>query len=291
MDIKPKYLPRRMAEPESSIVIQHHSFPHFLNLWHYHDELELVYISKSTGTCFSGDKIFSFKPGTLALMGSQLPHRWLNDANYFDRGSDLMAEAYVVHFQEDFFRNDFSKVPELNSIARLFERSERGLSFGEALSEKVGERLSSMRKVGPFSRLMGFIRILKEMSETEDFEYLSTISYVERSRQAADRMRQIYQFVMNNFQDDIKLDRIAALVDMNASSFCRYFKRRSHKTFFNYLHEVRINYACKLLLEDKHSITDVAYESGYNNMSNFNRQFKIVTGVSPSRFVARHRIG
>lgn len=280
-----------MAEPESSIVIQHHSFPHFFNLWHYHDELELVYISKSTGTCFSGDKIFSFKPGTLALMGSQLPHRWLNDANYFDRGSDLMAEAYVVHFQEDFFRNDFSKVPELNSIARLFERSERGLSFGEVLSEKVGERLSSMRKVGPFSRLMGFIRILKEMSETEDFEYLSTISYVERSRQAADRMRQIYQFVMNNFQDDIKLDRIAALVDMNASSFCRYFKRRSHKTFFNYLHEVRINYACKLLLEDKHSITDVAYESGYNNMSNFNRQFKIVTGVSPSRFVARHRIG
>lgn len=289
-DTKAKYLPRRINEPNSSIVVQHHEFPHFLNLWHYHEELELIYVTKSTGTCFAGDKIFSFKPGTLALMGSELPHRWLNDAQYFEEDSKLYAEAYVVHFKMGFLENDLSKIPEFQIIADLFGRSERGLIFDKGLSLKLGDKLVAMTNVTPFNRMMGFLRLLKDISEDENFQYLSTASYVEKSKQTTDRMKQVYQFVMNNFQDDIKLEEVASIVSMNPSSFCRYFKQLSRKTFFNYLHEVRIGYACKLILEQRHSITDIAYESGYNNASNFNRQFKLVTGLSPSRFLSKHKV-
>jgi AraC-like DNA-binding protein len=287
--MKPKLLDRS-TRLNHSFDLHHHCYPNFLKVWHYHPELELVFIKNSSGTRFLGDSIKKFQQGDLVLIGENLPHMWLNDPVYFERGSDLYAEAQVIHFNKDFAGKDFFKMPELASIKELLEVAKRGILFRGKINLWISEILQEMIGASDFKRFMQFMELLKLLSNESSIEILASPGFVESFKKEENRrLDKIYDYIINHFREEIPLEKVADLAGMNTSSFCRYFKKTTNKTFSHYLNEVRVGFACRLLMEHKHNISETCYACGFNNISNFNRQFKNIAKMSPSEYARLHR--
>lgn len=281
---------KRGATPDHSFSVARHDFPHFLKVWHYHVELELVYIVKSEGTRFIGDNIDRFQAGELMLIGSNLPHMYQNDTDYFEPNSKKRAEAHAIHFNPAFLNTSFSDIPELLEFHTLIEKAKLGLKFSGATVEKVGAKIQSLEKMTDLSRMLGFLDILADLCRDTKATTIASSGFVNHFEQAGDlKLDKVYDYVMNHFQEDINVDDIADLVSMNKSSFCRYFKRTTQKTFTEFLNEIRIGFACKMLVERQMGILEISYYCGYNNISHFNRQFKKKMGVSPSAYLLSRR--
>lgn len=279
-------------KPEnSSFSITHHIEPHFLKVWHYHLELELVLSLKSTGTRFVGDSIKKFEEGDLVLIGKNLPHMWLNDDRYFKKNNPLIAEDIVIHFTQDFLGADFLNAHELKSISDLLHKSKYGIKFNKP-SLKISKRIKKLNSLQPgFKRTMKFIQILHNLALHKEYEYLSSEAFVNSFKQNKnDSLDKTYEYIFENFAKPIRLDDVAKIANMNPSAFSRFFARVNRKTFSKYLNEVRIGYACKKLIENKSSIAAICYESGYNNISNFNRQFRAIKHMSPREYLAQQKI-
>lgn len=288
--MKPKLLDRS-TKLNHSFELHHHCFPHFLQVWHYHPELELVYIKNSTGTRFLGDSIQKFQAGDLVLIGENLPHMWQNDEIYFTEKSGLSAEALVIHFNKDFAGKDFLSLPELSGIKQLFEIAKRGILFKGDIKPTIASMLENMFQANDFERLIHLIQLLKFLSMASELDVLSSPGFVDSfKREENRRLDKIYEYIINNFREEITLEKAADLANMNTSSFCRYFKKTTSKTFSQYLNEVRVGFACRLLMEKKFNISETCYESGFKNISNFNRQFRNIAGMSPSEYTKLHRI-
>lgn len=279
------YLLDRSDLLNKSISVHYNNYPHFLKVWHYHEQLELVVILKSTGTRFVGDNIEKFNEGEIILLGKNVPHMWLNDKIYFTKDSNLKAEAVAVHFREDCFGEKFFKLPEMAHITSLFERAKRGLKF----TGKTIDIISKVRKLADlddFERVLGLIRILDQLAKDKNYVQLSSSGFLNAFLKPENKsLDKVYSYIFNNFKNEVTLNDVAEIAHMNPSAFSRFFKKGSRKTFSRYLNEIRVGYACKLLLEQKYNITDICYESGFNNLSNFNRQFKSITKYSPTEYL------
>jgi AraC-like DNA-binding protein len=287
--MKPKLVDRTI-KLNHSFDLHHHAYPHFLKIWHYHPELELVLIKKSTGTRFMGDSIKKFQEGDLVLIGENLPHMWQNDPAYFEAGSSLSAEALVIHFNKNFAGVDFFKIPELTLIKDLMDVAKRGILFKGNAKYVVAEKLEQMLVASDFDRFIQLLQLLKTLANESSVEILSSPGFVDSfKREENRRLDKIYDFIINNFREEITLEKVADLAGMNTSSFCRYFKKTTDKTFSHYLNEVRIGFACRLLMEHKYNISETCYACGFNNISNFNRQFKNIEKMSPSEYVKLHK--
>lgn len=275
----------RSIHQDSSFSLEKHCYKSFLKKWHYHPELELVIIVESTGTRFVGDNIEKFSPGEIVLLGQNLPHLWLNDKAYFADNSTLKAKANVVHFSENFAGGLFN-IPEFSGIKHLFERARRGIKFEGLGNEDVVHKINEMYNLEGFEKVMRLLDILHELSNYPHATLLSSAGFVDnfKSKQHH-KLIVVYEYIMNNFKQEITLDKVAELASMNPSAFSRYFKSINKKTFTQYLNEVRIGYACKLLQEHRYNIAEVCFESGYNNISNFNRQFKSLKKMSPTAYL------
>ena len=286
--MKPKELSRR-SPAHTSFSVSKHVLPRFLNIWHYHKELELVYIKKSTGTIFAGDSIKKFQPGDLILIGSQLPHLWLNDDKYFDR-NDLKAEAWVIHFNLCCLGPQFFYLPEMAKIHKMLKASKVGLEIGGQNKSKIVKALSNIIHDDSFDRVLRLLTILGWIADEPEKKRLASLSFIDSYANATgSKLDTVYEYIFNNFKESIHLEQVAELANMNPSSFSRYFKQVTNKTFTAFLNEVRIGFACKLLLEQpKMSIAEIGFESGYNNLSNFNKQFKTVTGMTPTQYLQMH---
>lgn len=213
---------------------------------------------------------------------------WLNDDQYFDESSNEVAEAISVHFKKEFLGNDFLSISETKPISDLLQRAERGIKFLKVKADTM-EKIRYLLHLDPFERMIRFIEILNGLAKHKHYQQLSSIGYVNSFLKTENRrLHRIYEFVFKNFKDSIQASDVASVIGMNSSAFSRFFKRVHRKTFTRYLNEIRIGYACKLLLEDKLNITAIAYESGFNNISNFNRQFKEIMGKSPSAYIQYH---
>lgn len=286
--MKPKLLDRS-TKLNHSFELHHHCFQHFLKVWHYHPELELVYIKKSTGTRFLGDSIQKFQEGDLVLIGENLPHMWQNDEIYFTENSGLSAEALVIHFNKDFAGKDFLNLPELSAIKELFETAKRGILFRENIKPIAG-MLENMLQANDFDRMIQLLQLLKFLTLNSNLHVLSSPGFVDSfKREENRRLDKIYEYIINHFREEITLETAADLANMNTSSFCRYFKKTTSKTFSQYLNEVRVGFACRLLMEKKFNISETCYECGFKNISNFNRQFRNIAGMSPSEYTRYHR--
>lgn len=285
--MKPQLLNKHFDET-SSFKLESQSYNNFLKIWHYHPELELVIILESTGTRFVGDNIDKFESGEIILIGKNLPHLWLNDKIFFEGNPDLMAKAHVIHFHED-FAGDLFKIPEMTGINELLKKTQHGVKFHKDSSEFIIEKVNKMFEVRGYDRFMLFVNVLRDLSELQNYQLLSSSSYVNSFQEIHNsKMARIHGYIMNNFKENISLEKVASLANMNASSFSRYFKHYQKKTFIQYLNEVRIGYACKLLIENNYSVAGVCFEAGFNNVSNFNRQFKSLKKVSPTEYVKLH---
>jgi len=284
--MKPRLL-NRSNKQRQAFSVRRNRFPNFLKIRHYHPELELVYIAESTGTRFVGDHIEKFEPGELVLLGKNLPHMWLNDKNYFQSNSKLMADALCIHFKEDFTGKPFLELAGTEPLTELFKNARRGIRFinlnfpaGEMMLELAGEK-------DEFQRLLKLLELLHQLARHPQIKLLSSEGYLERKLD--EQSDKTHEFIFKNFTKQILLSEVAAIARMNPSAFSRYFKRIHRKTFSRYLIEIRIGYACKLLIENKINVSSACYESGFNNISNFNKQFRNVMNMSPSQYIKQHR--
>lgn len=273
----------------ASISVRKNSYPNFLKIWHYHPELELVTILKSKGTRFIGDSIKKFQSKDVVLIGKNLPHMWLNDPKYFQGDSNLIAEAISIHFKEDFLGDIFLKLPEIKPIVKLFKNAEQGIQFRN-VPKALRQAIISLNDETDFHKTHQFIGILHQLAMHSDFKLLASTGYVASLKLEEPKLsNQVIAYIFKNFNQDIDLNTVAKIVNMNPSAFSRSFKRVHRKTFSKYVNEIRIGYACKLLIENELNIAAIAFESGYNNLSNFNRQFKVIKRMSPSAYLKKHR--
>lgn len=276
----------RSSVQNSSFTVNGNAYPHFLKVWHHHVEFELVFILKSTGTRFIGDSIEKFGPGEVILIGENLPHMWVNDDEYFEKDSTLIAEAVAIHFKYDFLGEHFFEIPETLPIRNLLSNARQGVRF-ENIDDDLKLRILDLAKKNSLDRLISFIEILAEFGRAKEFKLLSSSGFIKSFlNNESYKMQAVYEFVFENFKTPISLKDIASIAHMNVSAFSRAFKRIHRKTFTRYLTEIRLGYACRLLLENNKSIKEICYESGFNNASNFNVSFKRIKGMTPTQYIS-----
>lgn len=283
--MKLKRLHRDKPE-DSSFLVTHHIEAFFLKIWHYHPELELVLSLKSTGTRFVGDSIKKFEEGDVVLIGKNLPHMWLNDEVYFKKNSNLIAEDVVIHFNKEFLGAGFLDSNEMRHIAELLQKSRYGIKFINP-PKKVIRAIKKINLLNTgFERTLKFIKVLNMLANHIEFDLLASEGFVNSFKQNKhENLDKTYEYIFENFAQPISLNDVAGIANMNPSAFSRFFKRVNHKTFSRYLNEVRIGYACKKLIENRSNIASICYESGFNTISNFNRQFRSIKNMSPSEFL------
>lgn len=259
--------------------------PHFDPHWHHHPEYQLFVVLKGTGTRFVGDGVERFGPGDVVLTGPNLPHVWRSDDPYFEKDSGLETHGIVVYFRDAILGNRILDTQEGLKIKRLLKRSERGLAFHGGAGRQVRRALLGLRDAEGFDGILGLLHVLHTLSLTSEYHILST-SGLNRPLRPEDqeRMQRVCSYVMERFTDPIRLDEVAAVASMTPTAFCRYFKERTNKSLTQFVAELRIGYACKLLVEKDFTITQLAQECGYPTLSNFNRQFKSISGLTPSQY-------
>lgn len=249
------------------------------HLWHYHPEVELVFVNGGTGKRQIGSHISYYTEGDLILIGSNLPHCGFTDDHTGNKNET------VIQMKPDFLGDTFLGLPETKNINKLFERAKGGIAFGEETKNALGERIEAMESQPPLERLLTMISILNELEHAKDYKILNAEGFaLETQMQDNDRINMVFNHVKDNFREEIPLEDMADMASMTVPSFCRYFKKVTNKTFTRFVNEYRIVHACKLLTEKQMSIADVCYESGFNNFSHFNKSFKDFTGKSASAY-------
>jgi AraC-like DNA-binding protein len=269
-------------EEQHSFSVRYDVVSHFYNKWHYHPELELVYIIEASGRQFIGDSIHHFKNDDLILVGSNLPHLWRCDEKFLEKGSKLKVEAIIVHFLPDCFGRDFFKLPENESLLKLFQSARMGVRIKNQTRDTVAGLMRQLVQARNSERIILLLQILETISQSGQTKPICSEELTfQYSKTEAERLNTIYQYILNNFSRQLTLEQIAKVAHLTPNGFCRYFKSRIKKTFSKFLLEVRIGHACKLLAESEKTVADICYESGFNNFSNFNRHFKIIAGRTP----------
>jgi AraC-like DNA-binding protein len=258
---------------------------HFDPNWHFHSEYQLFIVIQGTGTRFVGDHVSPFKKNDLVFTGPNLPHLWQSDPEYFATDKTFWTEGIVVYFHENFIGQDFLHRNETYKIKQLFMKAQRGMEiFGETM-EKAKTFMQELLQVEDFQRILTLLNLLNLLANSTEYNLLANEGYANLLKEhESDRMNKVHAYVMKNFREKISLDDVAAIANMSPPSFSRYFKMHANKTFSDFLTEIRIGYSCKLLIEKKISISEACYESGFNTLSNFNRQFKEVTHHSPLEY-------
>lgn len=270
--------------PRTMLKVKWDDFPHFTYPWHFHSEFEIVYILKSSGKRFVADNVEPFSEGDLTLLGSFLPHFWKSELEN-SQNETCRVNAIVVQFHQDFFREEISSYPEFHRINELLKKAERGVQFNGPSREKIGRMLKKLLRMNGLERMLYFIRLLDTMARAADFRILASKAYqLEEHRELNNRLDKVMHFINTNYQRKISQDEIARKIGMTTPAFCRYFKEKTGKGFSYFVNEMRIGYACKLLIERNLTITQVCFECGFNNISNFNRMFKRQTGYTPGEY-------
>ncbi len=246
-----------------------------------HDRYELNYIVDAYGKRFVAGNVSKFIPGDLVFMAPGVPHCWEVD------NKDMDPRAIIIHFNKDFFEKAVSHLPELGFLQSLIHRSKQGLLIKTRDAEKVKQSFSDLIKSGnSFENLIRILKLFKTLSDAEDIRTIGNSEFKwDFELPKNQRLKKVYEYVFYNFQKNISLQEIASLIGLSKGAFCTFFKKSTKKSFSGFIKEVRIRYACKLLLEDTDSpVSRICFESGYNNFANFNRQFKEITNHSPTEY-------
>ncbi len=286
--MQPK-LEKVFSNYDSSIAVKREITPYMDYPLHYHPEFEIIYVEKSYGIRLMGNHIGNFCDGDLMFISPNLPHVWKNDNDFYLNNENLFVDVYVIHFREDALKSGFFDLPELEHIKKLFLTGQQGMFINGIHKQKIVELIKNVYGSIGFDRLAFFLKTLDTIAKSDDYELLSNQGFTNSLSNAdSERINKVMNFLMNNYNREIELDEIASLVNLNKSSFCRYFKYRTHKTCSQFLNEIRVAHACKLLVNSNKTISEICYEIGYNNISHFNRQFKLITGLTAGAYVKKY---
>ena len=271
---------------ELGSTFSHKVYPQFTMPWHYHPEYELIVITSGGGKRFVGDYMDDFKPGDLVLFGANLPHFHMC-YGLLNNDPQNISSCEVIQFSKDLFPDKLDQIDEFSAVADLLQRNKRGIKFTNPPSiERICRIMRYMDRQSGVKRIAILFRILEMLAGMSEYKLLTSGDYSAEfmSNEDVDPVNRVYFYLINNFRDDISLEQLASYIGFNPSALCRYFKKHTQKSIFECLVEIRIGFACKLITNSLLTITQIAYESGYHNISNFNRQFKRLTNYSPSEY-------
>lgn len=275
-----KILPFKIPKPEQDALIyqEDHELV-FFDKFHQHEEIQVSLIAEGKGTLIVGDTINYYSKGDVLVIGSNLPHVFKSEAV-----ENVKSQMFTLFFTKEAFGKAFFDLEEMRELKSFFKRAENGFK----VTSKSNVLQNMFFELKDSSKLQRFILLLKISKVLSKSKYIALSSFIykkEYSDIEGKRMRDVMEYTMNNYQKNISLEHIATTASMTKNAFCKYFKRRTNKTYFNFLNELRIENACRLLLSDKDfTIAEIADKSGFNNISNFNRQFKNVKQNVPSEY-------
>jgi AraC-like DNA-binding protein len=265
----------------SSFLIDRFESPQFETPWHYHEEIEIVLCDGGFGKKFVGNHVSDYTEGDLAILGSNLPHWYRADeACYLHQ----QPASIVIHFLDDCYGKDFFESEEMTEIKHFLRVAKLGIEFYGETRKQIQEKIQSLLNTDKVARMLGLIEVLHQMSGSKEYRILSENAIVGVSKKDSERMNEVFDYVLKNFKNDINLSEIASKTRFSEAAFCRYFKLRTQKTFVEFVNNIRIEYACKLLAENDLNILEICYESGFKNLSNFNRQFRKYTNNNPKTY-------
>ncbi|WP_299212478.1 AraC family transcriptional regulator [uncultured Aquimarina sp.] len=272
-----------------SLKIRKYQIPNLDIPYHHHPEIELVLVLKSTGKVFVKNTMKSFSPGDLFLFDSNVSHLLINDEEYYN--DDLSSEFIVIQMHSDLFKNYLLALPEFRNIERLLYKASGGIKFSDIRNSVAFDCIYTALNYTGFQRTIQILTLLESLWANTTFEIIDKISTIQETINQPSRIQKVNKFISQNYHRDISLEEVANIACMNKSSFCRYFKEHTRKTFSQYLNELRVDYAAKLLAEQSFTVSKICYEVGYNSVPYFIKKFKNITGVSPKQYRMKYGQG
>jgi AraC-like DNA-binding protein len=257
--------------------------------WHYHNNYEISFITEGTGKRIVADSMEEFQPGDLVFIGSNLPHVWIPEKEH--RGlTERTLEMVFLQFSSNILFPQLLGLPELKNVRRALDMSERGIQIvGQTLNE-VSEIMLQLPYQKSFDRLNNFFRLMDIIGSSKSNISLASEEYLrKRFTPGNRRIALLHEFLMNHYREEIDLKKLADLVHMAEGSLCRFFKMNVGTSIFEYLNQIKVEFACKLLMDPDMGVFDVCLDSGFNNLSHFNKQFRKITGVTPSEYRKRYK--
>lgn len=262
----------------TSFVARTQRTPHFEVPWHQHIEYEIILMTEGQGTSYVGNYVGNYSVGDIYFLGSNLPHTFQKS------NEEMVASAVVVQFTEDFWGKDFIQLPECRQLKKLFETSLKGLRILDSCKLKLRPMIQQLEHATGFQRILQLCNCLMVLTEKNSYEKLSTQDILQFNPKQKERIDAIFQYTIQYFQESFSVADVAKNVNMSVPAFCSYFKKCTKKTYIDFLNEVRIGHACKQLMDTQMTVAEIAYESGYNTLVNFNKQFLKLKNSTPSTY-------
>ena len=263
---------------DTSFLAKTFCTPHFEVPWHQHIEYELILFNEGEGASFIGNYVGSFTKGDIFFLGANLPH------TFQKADKDLFTSAVVVQFKEDCWGSGFLAMPESRSIKNLMSVAAQGLKINEACRPELATLIHQLEAARGFERTILLCRCLLLIAQQRDYITLSTQEIKAFNSKDKERIDKILQYTIDYFQEPVTLPAVAKSVAMSVPAFCNYFKKSTKKTYIDFLNEVRVGYACKQLADTQNNIASICYDSGFNTLANFNKQFLKVKKLTPSAY-------
>ena len=288
--MKPIYQ-KLVASPTQSVIFYNEEKPHFTVPWHFHPEIEILYVVKSSGICYIGDGIHRFTEGEISIIGENVPHWWKSDSKYLDPENKNGIKALIIQFKKEIFDANFINLHEMSAIKGLIEKSQRGIQYSGNSRKILGNQILKIFRLKGIRRITELIILLDMMAKADEYDYHSSVGY-SKIINSYDffRFNIIHEYIIRNFTKPIKLQDIAEKANICPTAFCRYFKQHTSRTFISFLNEIRIGYACKLMVEEKLPVSIACTESGFNNLAHFNKLFKRIFNLSPSEYLKAYKL-
>lgn len=266
----------------------------FFPSWHFHPEFEIMLVLEGRGIRFVGDSIERFEAGDLVFLGKNLPHFYRSDEAYYQEKCPERSKALVIYFKEQFLGEAFWDQPDIAPLKGLFSDANRGIRFkGKARAEITRKIIQFNKHEMGIERLIDLLSIFQIMCENRDYDLLSSQGFVPCSpvQPESERIKEVYNYILDHYASNPSLLSVSRLANMSPVAFCRYFKSRTNRTYTQFLNEIKIGNACRLLIENKLSISQVSFKIGFNNLTHFNNQFKRIMGSTPSQYQQQHLNG
>lgn len=279
------------TQPSNPFRLMHVHEPHFFHSWHFHPECEIMLVLEGTGIRFVGDSMERFQPGDLVFLGSNIPHFYRSDDEYYSKGSGLISKAVVFYFRENFLGEVLWGLGDISPLKKLFADSKRGIRFRDNVKDELTSQLKRFDEhKDDLSRVIALLSILQTMIGPGGYQLLSSSGFTHSASEGeCERMNTVYKYIIDNYKDDPGLQQVSKLANMSIPAFCRYFKSRTNKTYTQFLNEIKIGSACKLLIDNRLSVSQICFEAGFNNFTHFNSQFRRIMGTTPTQYQHQHQ--
>jgi AraC-like DNA-binding protein len=277
----------QVVEPliQGSISVKEIKTNNLNDQFHFHNLYEIALIIKGSGKRIVGDSIENFTDGDLVFIGHLIPHASYIGEGYTPVKNCQEVHALVIYFHPDWFDESILNTTDFLNFMKLIKKLERGISLLGNTKTRTTKALLKLKNTRGLERIIKLLDILDFVSKSDEYKCLASESYSNSySKSDVERLSAVYKYIMKNYTDVIKLDDISNIANMTATSFCKYFKCKTGKTFSNFVNEVRIGQACKLFFNENMYISQVCYSCGFNNLTNFNKNFKHFTGMTPTLY-------